>query len=122
MPKNKLQKRREALARQRDHVIRVAIPNWCRAFTASMGYDIEDKSLASARLIASAYAACCDRHGNYLDWRYYTSLDALGVSLEADPLNYALKHKLKSIDELQNTTAWPEGRSLYEHAYGVIIA
>lgn len=113
--KTKDVKRKEALIRQREHLLKVAIPAWCNAGD----FDKETKRMVDARLVSSAYAARCDRHGNYLDHRYYHSAFTPGmhnVSL-SDALGNALYCKVLSLEEMKYYVV-NGGRTLYEIAYG----
>lgn len=117
MAKSKETKRKEALTRQREYLFRVAIPAWCRAGD----YDQETRNLLNERLISSAYAARCDRHGNWLDYRFYKSAFSSGkitVSYN-DYVHNALYCEVLTLEEMKQQTGGADGRTLYEAAFGI---
>ena len=113
--KTKDVKRKEALIRQRDHLLKVAIPAWCNAGD----FDKVTKRMVDARLVSSAYSARCDRRGNYLDYRYYhTSFNQKRVIVSySDDFHNAVNCDVLSLEEMKNYVV-NGGQTLYEIAYG----
>lgn len=115
MAKSKLQKREEALQRQRQRLITRDIKDWRAAANKDKFYDAEHESIMYERVVSSAYTAHCDRHGNYLDERYYKNRWRFDSSTDAHEL--ALHQTLFSLQELKELTA-DCGTTLYKLAYG----
>ncbi len=113
MAKDKLQKRKEALERQRNYLLVVAIPQWC----AAADWDEADRKVVNDRLIASAHAARCDRNGNYLDWRYYKPSSNFNLLANRMPHELALYCDVVSLDDMKRDIDWNAGKSLYRIAY-----
>lgn len=121
MSKSKKQKREEALLRQQKHLITTVIPAWSRYFGSGKQHrDEESDNIYENNLVRSAHAAHCDRHGNFLDVRFYKHID--GYPYDPDPFECALKGKIYSIEEMKATAnqrnGLDKGLTLYRIAYG----
>lgn len=124
MAKSKEQKRKEALARQVESLLR-RIRDWCTYMGYENSYKDEvTQSVYESNLVKSAYAAHCDRYGNYLDYPYYKDapISDYNTKERADPYQYALQCKLYSIEELKEIIDTRSGMSLYKIAYGTLAS
>lgn len=114
MAKDKLQKRKEALVRQYESLQR-RIKDWCVYNALSEQFkDEETTGVYDSTLVMSAYSAHRDRHGNYLDERYYKNCHRFDKTV--DPEWLALHQSLHSLEELK-TIKDVSGVTLYQIAY-----
>lgn len=122
MAKDKLQKRKEALARQLES-LRRNIKSWCEYMSLDKKryHDDETMSVYESNLVRSAHAAHCDCNGNYLDYRFYKNdpVGSNGKQHLIDPYEYALHCKIYSIEEMKEIKA-DGGETLYRIAYGAL--
>jgi hypothetical protein len=122
MAKDKLQKRKEALARQYESLLR-NIKNWSEYMTwdKDLYHDEVTMSVYESNLVRSAHAAHCDRNGNYLDHRFYKTepMSAYSMKDYPDPFEYALHCKIYSLEEMKEIKA-DNGQTLYRIAYGTL--
>ena len=122
MAKDKLQKRKEALTRQLES-LRRNIKSWSEymSWDKNRHHDEVTTSVYESNLVRSAHAACCDRHGNYLDYRFYKNdpVGSNGKQHLIDPYEYALHCRIYSIEEMKEIKA-DNGQTLYRIAYGTL--
>lgn len=119
MAKTKQQKRDEALRRQRQKLITRDIPQYTEWFKTNGPWrDEESDAMYNEAVIKSAHTAHCDRHGNYLDHRFYKHLPI--YTCWPDPFDCAMVGTLYSLEEMKtivNRTADHKGETLYNIAY-----
>jgi hypothetical protein len=113
MAKSKQQKREEALVRQIESVKNYHIPTWIK----SQSWDKEGRQRVNSALITAAHDARCDRHGNYLDHRFYKGLRY--DKTPPSPAECAVESKVLSLQEMKGCIEWADGRTLYQIAYGL---
>jgi hypothetical protein len=120
MAKSKQQKREEALKRAHEKLMGYDIPKWCDWFGSNGSWrDEESDALFENSLVRAAYVAHCDRHGNYLDHRFYRELPI--YTKNPEPFECAMAGKLYSLEEMRTVIhshyGQDAGKTLYQIAY-----
>ncbi len=125
MAKSKEQKREEALRRAHQRLLTHVIPNWIASNNPHTPSSIPGHAeYYEEELIRSAYAAHCDRYGNFLDYRFYhhrfhSGEGYYGQMSELTPFECAMRFKLCTLEEMKNL--YESSPTLYDVAYGKMV-